>query len=281
AVLGRLAIRLRAGRYDTAIVLHRSFGALRRLAALSGASTVVAAAPINGVESSRDENRRALSMLGIDDDGGPLEIWTTDADRDSAARLTAEAPGSGPLVGLHPGSDWSCQQWLPERLAAVGSRLQVEVGARLLITGAAGEAALAAEVAEGLRGGAVNAAGRTSLAELVAVIQRLDLLVCVNSAPAAIARAVDTRAVVLLGPEDPRLTGLEEGPGLRVVQPGRRPAPGSWCEFGRWGLLSGCESPMCRGLNGLGELDPGAVVAEAVELLARGPLAPRRTALGA
>ena len=99
------------------------------------------------------------------------------------------------------------------------------------------------------------------------MIRELDVLVCVNSAAAAIARAVGTPAVVLLGPEDPRLTGLVAGDRLRIVQPGERLIPGSWCEFGRWGLLSGCESPMCRGLSGLDQLDPMTVVEEVHGLL--------------
>ena len=112
----------------------------------------------------------------------------------------------------------------------------------------------------------VRAAGATSLGVLVALVRRFVLLISVNSAPAAIARAVGTPAVVLLGPEDARLTGLESSERLSIVQPGGRREPGSWCEFGRWGVLSGCESPMCRGIGGLDLLDPADVVRVAMTL---------------
>jgi ADP-heptose:LPS heptosyltransferase len=267
ARIARLGVRLRTRRYDTTLVFHRSFGALRHLASLTGAPNVVAADAAHGLESSREENRRVIQAVGIEEDGGPVELWTAGEDQAWADRLLAEAPGTGPIIGLHGGSDWSCQQWLPERFAHVGEALRRATGGRLVITGSPDEIVLQDEIAEGLSADPVRCAGKTSFGRLVALIRRLDLLICVNSAPAAIARAVGTPMVVLLGPEDPRLTGVEEAPLVRIVQPGRELAPGSWCEFGRWGVLSGCQSPMCRGLGGLGLLDPDVVVKEALELL--------------
>ncbi|MHB8612394.1 MAG: glycosyltransferase family 9 protein [Candidatus Dormibacteraceae bacterium] len=275
--LGALGWRIRQRGYDAVLIFHRSFRAIRRLAAVSGAPVRAGVSdgrdgythwvpPLDGVHSSRDENRRVLEAIGVKEDGGPLELWTASQDQAEADRLLAGS-GNGPLIGLHPGSDWSCQQWLPERFAAVGRALQAQIGARIVITGSASELALQEGIAAGLANPPVRAAGATSLGELVAVVRRLDLVICVNSAPAAIARAVGTRALVLMGPEDPRLTGLEPGSKLGIMQPGLRLAPGSWCEFGRWGVLSGCDSPMCRAISGLDQLEPADVAATALQLL--------------
>lgn len=277
ATLGALGWRIRQRGYDAVLIFHRSFRAVRRLAAVSGARVRAgvsdgrdgythSAPPPEGVHSSRDENRRVLEAIGVEEDGGPMEIWTTSQDEAAADRLLAGS-GAGPLIGLHPGSDWSCQQWLPERFGAVGRALQARIGATIVVTGSASERPLQEGIAEQLAEAPVRAAGATSLGELVAMVRRLDLIICVNSAPAAIARAVGTRAVVLMGPEDPRLTGLEPGGLLGLIQPGHRLAPGSWCEFGRWGVLSGCESPMCRAISGLDQLDPADVTAAAMKLL--------------
>ncbi len=276
ATLAALALRVRRRRYDAVLVFHRSFKSIRQLARASGARVTAGvsgghdgythpAAPPAAVHSSREENRVVLAAIGIEEDGGPLELWTTPRDEAAADRLLNGS--AGPLVGLHPGSDWSCQQWLPDRFAAVGRALAIRLGATMVITGSPSETELQREIATGLAAPVVEAAGATSLGELVALIRRLDLLITVNSAPAAIAQAVGTPAVVLLGPEDPRLTGLVAGPRLGVVQPGERLAPGSWCEFGRWGLLSGCDSPMCRGVSGLDRLDPNEVAAAAMRIL--------------
>ena len=277
AALGVLGVRLRLRRYDAVLVFHRSFRSIRRLAAVSGAPVRAgvsqgrdgyshcATAP-SDIHSSREENRSVLEAIGVSEDGGPLEMWTTPKDEAAAARLVGDADGL-PVVGIHPGSDWSCQQWLPDRFAAVARELQRELGARIVITGSTSESSLQDEIAGRMDVTPIRAAGATSLGELVAVIKRLDLLISVNSAPAAIARAVETPALILLGPEDPRLTGLTSGERLRIVQPGERLAPGSWCEFGRWGVLSACDSPMCRAVSGLDRLQPEDVTAAAVRML--------------
>ena len=80
-------------------------------------------------------------------------------------------------------------------------------------------------------------------------------------------RAVGTPAVVLLGYEDARHTGLATTARQILIQPDVARRAGGWCEFGRWGVLSGCDSPMCRGLGGLGVLAPGTVTEAAVRLL--------------
>ncbi len=276
-VVAGLAARLRGRRYDAVLVLHRSFRAMRTLARLTGAPVTAGisdggdgyshpVAPDDSVSGSRTENRRVLEAVGVEEDGQEPEVWTTAEEARTAEGLLA--PGVGhPLVGLHGGSDWSCQQWLPDRLGDVGVALEEASGARIVLTGALSERALAAEVAERLRGPFIDLAGRTTFGELVEVIRRLDLLVTVNSAPAAVAEVVGTPSVVLLGPEDARFTGLTEGAARRVVQPEGAGAAGGWCELGRWGILSGCESPICRGLGGLGRLETGTVVRPALELL--------------
>ncbi len=277
-LVASLAVKLRGRHYDATLVFHRSSGAMRKLAALVG-SPVRAGVAYNGdsythpvppgleAESSRNENRRVLASIGVEEDGGAIELWTKTSDGAWASAFLGER--AGPRVGLHPGSDWSCQQWLPERFAEVGRSLQVAAGATIVITGSRGEARLEAEIAKGLAEDPLRACGRTSFAQFVEIVRRLDLLVCVNSAAAAIAAAVGTPAVVLLGLEDARYTGIKNGGALTVIQPQRSAPGGNWCEFGRWGVLSGCDSPMCRGLGGLGEVEAGVVSEHALAMLAR------------
>jgi len=277
-VLVALAARLRTWGYDATLVFHRSSGAMRKLARLVGSPVVAGvsggadsythrAAPGLEVESSRDENRRVLSAIGVDEDRGALEVWTTG---DDAARAVAVlSDGSGPRVGIHPGSDWSCQQWLPKRFAEVGRQLQNERGASIVITGSQKETELESEIAAGLPESPIRGCGRTTFGQFVEVIRRLDVLICVNSAAAAVASAVGTPAVVLLGLEDARYTGITSSRLRTLIQPRVSANGAGWCEFGRWGVLSGCDSPMCRGLGGLGSVEPAAVASAALGLLDR------------
>lgn len=276
AAVSALAVRLKRRGYRATLVFHRSSGAMRRLSNMIGSPvraglSVIgdgythAANPGSEVESSRDENRRVLAAIGVVEDAGPVELWTTGEDVAEAARLTGHRR---PLVGIHPGSDWSCQQWLPAGFAEVARTLQEKLGATIVITGSDAETDLQAEIARGLSDEPVLACGRTSFGQFVEVIRELDLLICVNSAAAAIASAVGTPAVVLLGFEDARYTGAGRVPHQVVIQPRATAPTAGWCEFGRWGVLSGCNSPMCRGLGGLAGLARSAVVSQALGLLA-------------
>ena len=225
------------------------------------------ALPGREVESSRDENRRVIEAIGVDEDAGPLELWTSSADAKWAADFVGQ--GEGPLVGMHPGSDWACQQWLPRRFAEVADGLQRASGARIVVTGSAAEIELESEIVAATSSNPMRACGKTSFGQFVEVIRRLDVLVCVNSAAAAIAAAVQTPAVVLLGLEDARYTALGGSRHRVLIQPKTSAGDGGWCEFGRWGVLSGCDSPMCRGLGGLADAAPEMVASEVMGLLER------------
>ena len=276
AVVAALGLRLRRRHYDATLVLHRSSRPMRRLAGVVGSPIRAGvgdgsdgythrAPPSTTVESSRQENARVLAALGISDDGGPVELWPSEAESAAARRLLAGT--RRPLVGIHPGADWSCQQWLPERFAEVAATLQREAGATIVLTGSVNELPLQEEVAAELPSPPIRAVGRTNFGELVEVVRSLDLLVCVNSAASSVADAVGTPSLVLLGPEDGRHTGMEPTPTRRVLQPGGTRPAGSWCELGRWGVLSGCESPICRGVGGLSELGAAEVSRVALEML--------------
>jgi ADP-heptose:LPS heptosyltransferase len=280
AMITTLGTRLRLHRYDATLVLHNGNRAMRLLAQVIGSPV---RAGISGgddrfthpvpfaveAESARQENARVLAALGIEEDGGPVELWTSADERGAAEALIG--PGRGPLVGIHAGADWSCQQWLPERVAEVASTLQRQAGARIVLTGSSNEASLEDLIARGMAAPPIRAVGHTTFGELVEVIRRLDLMVCVSSAASSIAAATGTPSVVLLGPEDGRYTGMVPEQRRRVLQPGGRQAGGSWCELGRWGVLSSCESPVCRGVGGLDVLGAAEVSAAALEMLAAPP----------
>lgn len=285
AVIATLGARLRRRGYDATLLLHNGTGAMRKLTRAIG-SPVQAGISFGGdgfshpvspaaeAESAREANARVLAAFGVEEDGGPVELVTLPEERAAARRLVGS--GDGPLVGIHAGADWSCQQWLPERFAEVASTLQREAGARIVLTGSGSETGLQEEIARGMARPPIRIAGRTSFGELVEVIRGLDLLVCVSSAASSIADATGTPSIVLLGPEDGRFTGMAPTEHRRVLQPGGLRLAGSWCELGRWGVLSGCDSPVCRGVGGLAELDPATVSAAALEMLGSDSLSSAR-----
>lgn len=131
------------------------------------------------------------------------------------------APPSGAPAGLtivHPGGKGELRRWPAPRFAAVARQLNV-AGHRVVITGSAGERALAGAVADaaGLPQTRVLA-GRTDLARLAALVAHARLVVSADTGIAHLATAYRTPSVVLFGPVPPTRWGPPpERPWHRVL----------------------------------------------------------------
>lgn len=115
------------------------------------------------------------------------------------ARKLADSPS---LVVLHPGSDWACQQWLSERWALLADRLVASYGVDVLFTGLESERSYIDAIRGRMRAPSTSLAGRTTLAQLGALLARAQLCVCVDSAVYELALAAGIPVVVLAGPSD-------------------------------------------------------------------------------
>jgi heptosyltransferase-2 len=119
-------------------------------------------------------------------------------------------------VGIAPGSVWPTKRWTPAGFAAVMRELVAE-GVRCVLLGGPAEVSLAEEIGALAGGGALALAGRTPLDVLVAVIDRLDLLVSNDSAPMHIACARGTPVVAVFCATTPALGYGPYGPRTAVV----------------------------------------------------------------
>ena len=102
-------------------------------------------------------------------------------------------------VVVHPGASVPARAWSPGRCAESVGYLAAE-GWRVLVTGGPGERELTAQVAG--RAG-VDLGGRTSLAELAALLEDAAAVVVGNTGPAHLAAAVGTPVVSLFAPVVP------------------------------------------------------------------------------
>src|SRR2546425_6366710 len=200
------ARRLRAERFEVAVSPHRSLRTALVLAAAGiprrvgfresrGARLFHERVPRDRGRHDVERNLALLAPFGGDAEEPPaLHVPVAPEAARRAAALVP--PGPGPLVGVAPGSVWATKRWAPEGFAAVIAALAAE-GARCIVLGAPDEAALAEEIDRLAGGRATVLAGRTDLATLVAVIDRLALLVANDSAPmhVACARGVPVVAV--------------------------------------------------------------------------------------
>lgn len=108
---------------------------------------------------------------------------------------------------LAPGSTNSrAKRWQVESFAALNDRLQRELNANVILLGAPDEQDVSTAVIEASNEKPIDLTGKTSLAEAVAILAEVDMLISNDMGLAHIAPAVGTKAITIFGPTDPTTT---------------------------------------------------------------------------
>jgi ADP-heptose:LPS heptosyltransferase len=144
-----------------------------------------------------------LALLQIPSAGHHLDFPLTPDERRRAERLVGRV-GRQPVVGVHVGASVPERRWPPEAFAQVIDALAAQVDCRFVLTGSTGERELTARVQAVANAPVTDLAGRTTLGDFGAVIDRLDLLLTNDTGASHMAAAMQTPSVVLFGPADPR-----------------------------------------------------------------------------
>jgi heptosyltransferase-1 len=196
AELGRLRRQLRARGFDLAVDLQ---GLLK-----SAVPVRLTAAPTRIGLDSREGSRCLMTRvipreplaerarigseylhlarrLGLPVDGFEMAVHFGPDSVAGAADLLAEATLTGDYVALCPFTTRPQKHWFAERWAQLASRLHVQMGLRSVLLGAADDAEAGAGIAAASAGAAVSLAGRTSLLEAAAVIDRSRAVVAVDT----------------------------------------------------------------------------------------------------
>ena len=234
SLLWRYARWLRARRFDLAVVLRFDhwWGAL--LAYLAGIPRRVGydvaevrpflteAVPYVPGRHEVEQNlalveRAAGCELPMAD--SPLEFHLTAEDRAFAEGfLTERGVGEGDLlICIHPGAGAPVKLWREEAWARVGDALARRYGAKIILTGSAGERPLCEAIARRMAAEPIVAAGETTLGGLAALMARSRLVLGVDSGPLHLAVAVGAPTVHLYGPVDSRTFGPWGDPARHVV----------------------------------------------------------------
>jgi heptosyltransferase-2 len=159
---------------------------------------------------------RALSVFGIEDDPHeedlqPEPIPVTEDERAAAAELLRkEGVTDGDfIVGVNVNaSDVAAERrWSLENFAALVDDMIAELGAKVLLFGAPDEATYVQKGMAMMKETPISVAGKTSLREAIALMQRLHLFVTNDSGPLHLAYAVGTPTISLFGPESPERYG--------------------------------------------------------------------------
>ncbi|MBI4798053.1 MAG: lipopolysaccharide heptosyltransferase II [Desulfarculus sp.] len=133
--------------------------------------------------------------------------------------LAGQDLAPGPLYGCAPGASFGpAKCWPAERFAAALRELTGQAGATVLLFGSPAEAAATRAVAQGLEGlKVVDLAGRTDLAQALALLGRLQLFVTNDSGLMHAAAALGVPTVAVFGSTNP-VTTAPLGPWVQLVR---------------------------------------------------------------
>lgn len=217
----RLASEIHRNGYDAALLLPNSFDsalvvALARVPTRVGYRTdgrgpLLTAALPRPRPPFPHMARYYLDLLapwGVTGDARAVSLFVTPAEREKARLQLSQwgVQSTDRVVALNPGAAYgSAKQWPAERYAAVAKRL-VRDGARVIVLGASSERMLGDTVVSGLGGRAFNAAGLTTIRDVMAILTCCRRLVTNDSGPMHVAAALEVPVTAIFGPTDPRAT---------------------------------------------------------------------------
>jgi heptosyltransferase-2 len=228
-----LAARLRAGKFDTAILLPNAFRS----------ALMCKAAKIPRIVGYERDGRSFLltdKLLPAKDRGKfiptpivtyylglaqylgsrnrdlRLQLFVTGQERAAANQILTRAgldpaihrpaeQGQSPLVLLNPGAQYGdAKCWLPEHFATLADRLIDEQNATILLSGAPREHRILDAIQRNMKHAAVDLCSKgITLGSLKEIVRRCDLMITNDTGPRHIAAAFDVPVVTIFGPTHP------------------------------------------------------------------------------
>lgn len=217
----RLARFLRQQHFDMAILLQNAFEAAF-VAALAGIPVRAGykrdgRSPLltHGVQIRLEIRKKhqvyyyqgLLHDLGLT--CGPDELFLQLSDDDMLfARKLVRKVGNGELIGINPGAAFGpAKCWPAEKYGEMARRLHAESGARFMVFGTAADQATVDTICGFGKEFIVGLAGKTTLAQAMALISLCDAFVTNDSGLMHVGAATKTPLVAIFGSTDAVATG--------------------------------------------------------------------------
>jgi heptosyltransferase-2 len=125
--------------------------------------------------------------------GRAAEFLLTEGVRPGSLRV---AIGAGASYG-------SAKCWPPDRFAELANSIQNQTGVDVILFGTPAEAAVSSAIAAGMRQRPIDLTGKTSIADLPALLSQCHLFIGNDSGAMHVAAAVGLPVVAVFGPTDP------------------------------------------------------------------------------
>jgi heptosyltransferase II len=150
------------------------------------------------------------AALGCPRERNPvLELVTTDAARERVDRFINShgIHSDVRFIGINPGGTKREKRWPAARFAEVADRLHQELGMPVMVFGGPADHSRAAEIEQRMSHRPLVVAGKASLADTTALLERCQLLVTGDTGPMHMAVALAVPVLALFGPTNPSKFG--------------------------------------------------------------------------
>jgi len=233
-----LARRLRAGRFDMAVLLPNSFqtalickmGNIPRTVGYDrdGRGFLLSDRLLPEKQKGKFVPTPIVKTylglahyLGSQSTDVTMKLFVTASEKTEAVQVLTRAgldstidrpaaTGKLPLILLNPGAQFGAAKcWLPEYFAALADRLIEQLGAIVLLSAAPKEKPIVAAIKAAMKRQAVDLlqAGST-LGAIKDIVRRCDLMITNDTGPRHIAAAFDVPVVTIFGPTHPEWTEI-------------------------------------------------------------------------
>ena len=179
-----------------------------------------------GAPGIAERYMETVARLGVHADTGGLDLFVSEESGAHAAELLGLAgiAPSAPLLGVCPSAKHGNKMWLKDRFAEAAIVVARERGASVVLLGSPDDAAQCDEVRGMIHAfdpslPVADLAGRTSLAEAAAVMDRCFLVLSNDSGLMHIAAARTRPVVAIFGPTVREFGFFPEGARSVVVEP--------------------------------------------------------------
>lgn len=145
-----------------------------------------------------------------------IPVLTVKSEQSQAALAILREAGiaqGDKIAAIHPGASCVSKRWLKDRFVVLANHLVEDYGMKVVLVAAGAEdVAIVDEIAKNTRYPVVNLSGKTTLAQLAAVLKRCAIFISNDSGPVHIASAVGTPVISIFGRNQAGLSPVRWGP---------------------------------------------------------------------
>jgi heptosyltransferase-2 len=245
--LWKLAKSLQHEHYDLALVPHRSLRSalLVRLAKIServgfdhSAGAWLFTRHVRYQQKHEVERNLDLLRCLAENFATPSpKIFWDKNDEQIIDQICPDHQSGKWFCALAPGSVWATKRWPAERFIELARKLIAEARAFIYLIGGGSDVALCSRIAAAIENNCINTAGKLSLRQSAALLDRCQILISNDSAPTHLGVATRCKVITIFGPTVPAFGFAPFGDGHVVIEKNLACRPcsshgGDYCPIG-------------------------------------------------